>query len=140
MQVEQASSKTRPTPPDGGGSTTSAVTTTVAPVSGVSDRFVGYLFLFVLLVFLLYVLPEVVILRQYGFAPVEHIDDLGLHPTLGAILSSAWNEKAQFLNPMNNSLVRFFLVTMVVGVVFDRIKKYAPRQGSVSGEDGNERN
>ena len=67
------------------------------------------------------------IFKKYGFAPVEHIDDLSANPTLGAILSSVWTERAQLLNPMNNSLVRFFLVTMVVGVVFDRVKKYSPQ-------------
>ena len=115
-------SKLQPTVPDGGRSVTSAV----APVSRVSDRFIGYLLLFAVLVFLLYVLPEVLIFKEYGFAPVEHIDDLGRNPTLGAILSSVWTERAQLLNPLNNSLVRFFLVTMLVGVVFDRVKKYSP--------------
>ena len=122
MPSKQQPSKLPPTVPAGAHSVTSAA----APVSKVTDRFIGYLLLFAVLVFLLYVLPEVMIFKKYGFAPVEHIDDLSANPTLGAILSSVWTERAQLLNPMNNSLVRFFLVTMLVGVVFDRVKKYSP--------------
>jgi len=101
----------------------------------VSDKFVGYLLAFLALVVLLYVIPEILVFKRYGFAPVEHIVDTGASPSLGAILSSLWRDRAQVLNPMNNPLVRFFLVTMVVGVVFDQVKKYSPSRGARSGRD-----
>jgi hypothetical protein len=112
-----------------------AVTTVSSPPDsavGISDRFIGYLLLFTVLVFLLYVLPEVLVFKQYGFAPVERLDDTATNPSFGQILSSLWTDRAQVLNPMNNSLMRFFLVTMVVGVVFDRVKKYWPSMGDGS--------
>ena len=102
------------------------VSSTADSTVGVSDRFIGYLLLFTLVVFLLYVLPEVLVFKQFGFAPVERLVDAATNPSFGKILSSLWTDRAQVLNPMNNSLLRFFLVTMVVGVVFDRVKKYWP--------------
>jgi hypothetical protein len=106
-------------------------TDSTAPDSavGVSDRYVGYLLLFGFLVFLLYVVPEVLVFKQSGFAPVEHLADMGTNPSLSQILTNLWTDRAQVLNPMNNALMRFFLVTIVVGVVFDRVKKYWPSTG-----------
>ena len=92
----------------------------------VSGKYVAHLLLFVILVFLLYVFPEIMVFKQHGFAPVEHLVDAGPNPTLGGILASMWSDRAELLNPLNNPLVRFFLVTMIVGVVFDQVKKYAP--------------
>src|SRR5262245_7335874 len=92
----------------------------------ISDRYLAYLVAFVVLVFLLYVLPEALVFKQYGFAPVEHLADTEANPTLSAILKGLWQDRAQILNPMNNSLVRFFIVTMVVGVVFDGMKRHSP--------------
>jgi len=109
-----------------------ASTVSAAPDSaaGVSDRFVGYLLLFGFLVFLLYVVPEVLVFKQSGFAPVEHLADTGTtNPSLSQILTNLWTDRAQVLNPMNNALMRFFLVTIVVGVVFDRVRKYWPSTG-----------
>jgi hypothetical protein len=91
-----------------------------------SQRFLGYLVAFVLLFFLLYLLPEVLVFERYGFVPVEHIVDAGAHPSLRTILAGVWADRAVLLNPMNNPLVRFFIVTMVVGVVFDGVRKYWP--------------
>ena len=95
------------------------------PVTGVSDRFLVYVLIFGSLVFLLYVLPEVMIFKQHGFAPVEHLDTRTTS-SLREILSYLWIDRSQLLNPMNNPLVRFFLVTMLVGVVFDQVKKHLP--------------
>jgi len=108
------------------GSTVSTVASSPDSAVAVSDRYVGYLFVFAVLVFFLYVLPEVLVFKQYGFAPVEHLDDTAANPSVGKILSSLWTDKAQVLNPMNNSLIRFFFVTMIVGVVFDRVRQYWP--------------
>jgi len=105
---------------------------TAGPVTKVSDRFIVYLIVFLFLVFLLYVLPEVMVFKQYGFAPVEHLVDTGTNPSLGDILTSLWMDRAEVLNPMNNTLVRFFLVTAVVGIVFDRVKQHAPSTGERS--------
>jgi len=67
------------------------------------------------------------IFKQSGFAPVEHLVESGSNPTLRAILSDLWRDRAQLLNPFHNPLVRFFLVTIVAGVVLDQVKKNAPR-------------
>jgi hypothetical protein len=91
-----------------------------------SGRYLGYLTVFLLLVFLLYLLPEALVFKRYGFAPVEHVVDPRTPPSLTTVVSWLWTDRAQLLNPMNNPLVRFFLVTMVVGVVFDRVRKYSP--------------
>jgi hypothetical protein len=91
-----------------------------------TPQYFGYLFLFVFLFFLFYLFPELMLYKRYGFAPVEHLVDSGPHPTLETILASLWAERAQLLNPMNNPLVRFFLVTTIVGVVFDGVRKWAP--------------
>jgi hypothetical protein len=120
MQSEQQPSKQPPSLPDAAG-----------PVT-VSDKYVGYLLLFAFLLFLLYIIPEVLVFKQSGFAPTEHLVDTGTSPTLSDIFSSLWTDRAQLLNPMNNSLVRFFLVTMIVGVVFDRVKKHSPATGERS--------
>jgi hypothetical protein len=93
------------------------------PVSG---RFVGYFLLFVVLIFLLYVFPEWLIFKQYGFAPQDTLLQPGSDPSLRSILASLWQERAKVLNPFNNALVRFFLVTIVVGVVYDKMKQYSP--------------
>jgi hypothetical protein len=95
--------------------------------SQVTGKYVGYLLLFVVLFFVLYIFPEILIFKQHGFAPVEHIVDTGTNPTLGEILAGMWRDRGQLLNPMNNALVRFFLVTIIIGVVFDQVKKHAPR-------------
>jgi hypothetical protein len=95
------------------------------PVSG---KFVGYFLLFVLLVFVFYVFPEYIIFKRHGFAPVEHLVDTGANPSLGDVFASMWRDRAQLLNPFNNPLVRFFLVTVLVGVVFDKVKKYRPAE------------
>ena len=97
----------------------------VGPVTRVSDLYLVYVLIFGSLVFLLYVLPEVMIFKQYGFAPVEHLDTK-TSSSLREILSNLWIDRSQLLNPMNNPLVRFFLVTMIVGVVFDQVKKHSP--------------
>lgn len=102
------------------------VTEPVGPTTPVSDRFIGYLLLLAVLIFLLYVLPEMLVFKQNGFAPTEHLAETGTHPSLREILAGLWTDRAEILNPMNNPLVRFFLVTMSVGVVFDRVKKYWP--------------
>jgi hypothetical protein len=93
-----------------------------APVSG---KLVAYFLLFVVLAFLFYVFPEFLIFRQNGFAPVEHIVDPAGPPALGAILAEAWRDRAYILNPLNNPLLRFFIVTILVGAVYDQVKKYA---------------
>lgn len=93
------------------------------PVSG---KFVGYFLLFVVLIFLLYVFPEWLIFKQYGFAPQDTLLQPGSDPSLRGIVASLWQERAKVLNPFNNALVRFFLVTIVVGVVYDKMKKYSP--------------
>src|SRR5262245_4172421 len=90
--------------------TVTTVSSTLDSAVDVSDRYVGYLLLFAVLVFLLYVLPEALVFKQYGFAPVEHLDDTATSPSVGKILRSLWTDRAQVLNPMNNSLIRFFLV------------------------------
>jgi hypothetical protein len=99
------------------------------PAPKVSDRFVAYLLLLGALIFLLYVLPEVLVFKEHGFAPVEHLVDSGPDPSLSQIVTGMWRDRAEILNPMNNPLVRFFLVTMVVGIVFDRVKQYWPVAG-----------
>lgn len=99
---------------------------TPAAEPAVSEKFVGYFLLFVVLIFLLYVFPEWLIFKQYGFAPQDTLLQPGSDPSLRSILASLWRERAQVLNPFNNALVRFFLVTMVVGVVYDKMKKYSP--------------
>ena len=123
MQTEQ--------PPTNTGRDASG-TSTVEPVTTVSDRYVVYLSIFVFLFFLFYILPEVLVFKQYGFAPVEHLVETRGNPSLGSILSNLWTERAQLLNPMNNPLVRFFLVTMLVGAVLDQVKKYSPSPGERS--------
>jgi len=98
-----------------------------------SPQYLGYLSVFVFLCFLFYLFPEFLIFKKYGFAPVEHIVDPAAPPTLGAVLADLWADRAHVLNPMNNPLVRFFLVTTVVGVFYDRVKRYAPSTGERSG-------
>ena len=100
------------------------------PVTG---KFLAYLLLFLVLVVLFYVFPEVLVFKQSGFGPVEHIVDAGPSPSLGGILAGMWRDRTEILNPLNNPLVRFFLVTVLVGAVFDLVKKYAP---SVDEEGG----
>jgi hypothetical protein len=68
----------------------------------------------------------VLVFKQFGFAPQDHLLDTGADPSLGAILANLWRDRARVLNPLNNPLVRFFLVTMLVGVVFDKMKKHSP--------------
>jgi hypothetical protein len=91
-----------------------------------SVRYLSSVFVFVFLCFVLYVVPELLVFKQYGFVPVEHIVDAGPHPSLGDILSALWADRAHVLNPMNNPLVRFFIVTMVVGIAFDQVRRHAP--------------
>ncbi|HEY7192538.1 MAG TPA: hypothetical protein VH439_02275 [Gemmatimonadales bacterium] len=106
-----------------------AGTATSAPASEpvASGKYVAYVLVFGVIFFVLYILPEILIFKQSGFAPVEHLVQSGADPTLGAILSDLWRDRAQLLNPLNNPLVRFFLVTIVAGVVLDQVKKHAPR-------------
>lgn len=92
----------------------------------VSGKFVGYFLLFVVLIFLLYVFPEWLIFKRYGFAPQDTLLQPGSDPSLRSIVASLWQERAKVLNPFSNALVRFFLVTIVVGVVYDKMKKYSP--------------
>jgi len=121
MKSEQQHSQTEPAVAG-----REAGTSVVAPPTTVTDKYLLYLLLFAVLCFLFYIYPEVMIFKQFGFAPVEHLADTGTNPSLGSILTGLWTDRAQLLNPMNNSLVRFFLVTMIVGVVFDQVKKYSP--------------
>jgi len=105
----------------------------VTPPSGqgakpTTGKFLGYFLLFVVLVFLFYIFPEVLIFKQSGFAPVEHIVATGPNPSLGDILANMWRDRAEILNPFNNPLVRFFLVTVLVGAVFDQVKRYMPAE------------
>jgi hypothetical protein len=102
------------------------VLTIVQPVQRTSARYLGSVLIFTFLFFLFYILPEWLLFKQYGFAPVEHLVATGTHPSLARILSSLWTDRAHLLNPTNNPLVRFFVVTTLVGVVFDQVKKYAP--------------
>ena len=97
------------------------------PEPVVTGKYVGYVLLFGVIFFILYIFPEILILKQNGFAPVEHLTDSGADPTLGDILSNLWRDRATLINPLNNPLVRFFLVTIVAGVVLDKVKKHAPR-------------
>lgn len=96
----------------------------------VSGKYVGYVLLFGVIFLFLYIVPEILIFTQTGFAPVEHLVDSGPNPTLRAILSDLWRDRAQLLNPLNNPLVRFFLVTILAGVVLDQVKKNAPRDNA----------
>ena len=96
------------------------------PEPQVSGKFMGWFLLFVLLVFVLYVFPEFLIFKQHGFAPQDTLLNAGTDTSLRGILASLWQERARVLNPFNNPLVRFFLVTIVVGVVYDKMKKYLP--------------
>lgn len=93
----------------------------------VSGKYVAYVLLFVVVFFLLYIVPEILIFKQSGFAPVEHLVESGPNPTLRAILADLWRDRVQLLNPFHNPLVRFFLVTILAGIVLDQIKKNAPR-------------
>jgi len=107
--------------------------TTIEPEQQPSGRYLAWLCVFVFLCFVLYVVPELLVFKLHGFTPVEHIVDSGPHPTLAVILSSLWADRAYVLNPTNNPLVRFFLVTMVVGVAFDQVRRYAPAKGKRAG-------
>jgi hypothetical protein len=91
----------------------------------VSGKLVAYFLLFVVLVFLLYVFPEFLVFKQYGFAPHDTLANTGPDTSLGGVLASLWRDRGRVLNPMNNPLVRFFLVTIVVGVVYDKMKQYS---------------
>jgi hypothetical protein len=101
-------------------------TKSAAPEPAVSGAFVGYFLLFVVLVFLFYIFPEVLVFKNSGFAPVESLKEAENTTSLGAIVANMWRDRALILNPMNNPLVRFFLVTVIVGVVYDRMKQHAP--------------
>ena len=92
----------------------------------VTGKYVGYVLLFGVLFFILYIFPEILIFKQSGFAPVEHLTESGADPGLRDILADLWRDRAQLLNPLNNPLVRFFLVTILAGVVLDQVKKNAP--------------
>ena len=92
----------------------------------VSGKLVAYFLLFVVLIFVLYVFPEWLVFKQYGFAPQDTLLQPGNDPSLRSVLASLWQDRAQVLNPLNNALVRFFLVTIIVGVVYDKMKKYSP--------------
>ena len=96
----------------------------------VSGKYVAYVLLFGVVFFFLYIVPEILIFKQNGFAPVEHLVDSGSNPTLRGILSDLWRDRAQLLNPFHNPLVRFFLVTILAGIVLDQIKKNAPRDAA----------
>jgi len=100
-----------------------------APDTGevVSGKYVGHLLLFGAIFLFLYIVPELLIFKQSGFAPVEHLVESGPNPSLRDIVSDLWRDRAQLLNPFNNPLVRFFLVTILAGAELDQVKKYAPR-------------
>lgn len=90
-------------------------------------RYVVYLSLFISLVLLFYILPELVQIFRLDFAANGSFTEPPFPGSGIAAIGAALREKwPEIVNPLRNSLTRFFIVTMFVGWALDRVREYRP--------------
>ncbi len=81
-----------------------------------------YLCLFVLLATFFYVLPEIPTLMHLEAAPRGSLDvSVAEGVALTDVAGGLWRHLIKIIHPLTNPLIRFFLVTSLVGLVLDQV-------------------
>lgn len=88
----------------------------------------SYLCLFILLAIFFYVLPEIPTLTHLDAAPRGSLDVPVVEGVaLADVANGLWSHFVEIIHPLTNPLIRFFLVTSLVGVVLDQANRARQR-------------